>query len=182
MFLAKFAAGYQEGEKTLNIANNGESSSILEFGTHKGSYPDIIYTSKIKVNTKPIDAWLDENKLKRNFFNFLNIDIQGYELEALKGMKKQLKIVDYIYIEVNFCEVYKGCPNISEIDNFLSNFSFQRVGTLKTKYGWGDAIYAKEKIYLHRIYYIFLKIIMLKRFIFYKFKRIFSIFKKVIFF
>lgn len=181
MFLAKFAAGSKEDEKTLNIANNGESSSILEFGNHKRSYPHIIYTSKIKVNIKPLDAWLDENRIKRNNFNFLNIDIQGYELEALKGMTKQLRIVDYIYMEVNFCEVYKGCPNISEIDKLLLNYSFRRVGTKKTQYGWGDAIYAKEKISIHMIYYIFLKIIILKRFIFYKFKRIFSIFKRIIF-
>ena len=181
MFLAKFAAGYKEEEKTLNIANNGESSSILEFGTHEISYPDIIYTSKVKVNIKPLDAWLDENKVKRNNFNFLNIDIQGYELEALKGMTKQLKTFDYIYMEVNFCEVYKGSPNISDIDKFLLNFNFQRVGTIKTKYGWGDAIYAKERISFLRIYYLYLKIIMLKRFIYYKFKKIFKIIKKVIF-
>ena len=98
MFLAKFAAGYEEDEKTLNIANNGESSSILELGTHEESYPHIFYTSKIKVNTKPVDGWLDEKNVKRSNFNFLNIDIQGYELEALKGMTKQLKLVDYIYL------------------------------------------------------------------------------------
>ena len=181
MILAKFAAGNEEEEKNLNLANNGESSSILEFGTHKKSYPNIIYTSKIKVNTTPMDRWLDENKIIRKNYNFLNIDIQGYELEALKGMKKQLKIVDFIYLEVNFCEVYKGCPNVSEIDDFLLNFSFQRVGTIKTKDGWGDAIYAKEKISLLRIYYKFLKINNVKRFILYKFKRIFQIIKRIIF-
>ena len=179
MFLAKFAAGFKEEEKTLNLANNGESSSILEFGTHKKNYPHIIYTSKIKVNIKPIDDWLSENKFKRNNFNFLNIDIQGYELEALKGMTKQLRIMDFIYIEVNFREVYIGSPNISEIDNFLLNFNFHRVGTIKTKFGWGDAIYAKEKIFLLKAYYIFLKIIMLKRFIIYKYKKIFKIIKGI---
>ena len=181
MLLAKFAAGFKEEEKSLNIANNGESSSMLKFGTHEISYPHIFYTSKVKVNIKPFDGWMDEKKLKRNNFNFLNIDIQGYELEALKGMTKQLKILDYIYIEVNFSEVYQGSPNIYDIDNFLLDFGFQRVGTIKTKYGWGDAIYAKEKISLLRIYYKYLKIIMLKRFIFYKFKKIFKIIKKVIF-
>ena len=180
MFLGKFAAGCEEEEKTLNLANNGESSSILEFGTHKKSYPNIIYTSKIKVNTKSVDRWLDEKKIIRKNFNFLNIDIQGYELEALKGMTKQLKIVDFIYLEVNFCEVYKGCPNISEIDDFLLNFSFYRVGTVKTKDGWGDAIYAKEKIFLLRIYYKFLKINVVKKFILYKFKRIFQFIKRKI--
>ena len=73
------------------------------------SYPDIDYVSKIQVETKPLDDWLDENFKNKNQYNFINIDIQGYELEALKGMPNQLKIAEYIYLEVNFEEVYLGC-------------------------------------------------------------------------
>ena len=65
------------------------------------SYPDIDYVSKIQVETKPLDAWLDDNFNNKDQYNFINIDIQGYELEALKGMPNQLKIAEYIYLEVN---------------------------------------------------------------------------------
>ncbi len=34
-------------------------------------------------------------------FNFLNLDIQGAELKALKSMGDYLNNVDYIYTEVN---------------------------------------------------------------------------------
>ena len=50
MYLGKFAASSKEGHVKLNVANNGQSSSILEFGTHKKSYPNIEYTSKIGVS------------------------------------------------------------------------------------------------------------------------------------
>ena len=49
MTLGKFAAGRKNDSHILNLANNGQSSSLLEFGTHKKSYPDIDYFSKIQV-------------------------------------------------------------------------------------------------------------------------------------
>ena len=57
MTLGKFAAGRIADKKFLNLANNGESSSLLEFGTHKERYPYINYTSKIEVETKILDNW-----------------------------------------------------------------------------------------------------------------------------
>ena len=38
------------GKTKLNIANNGQSSSILEFGTHARSYPSIKYNGFVEVD------------------------------------------------------------------------------------------------------------------------------------
>ena len=90
------------------------------------------------------------NEILKNYsdfqFNFINLDIQGTELKALKGMDYYLKFVDYIYTEVNSCEVYKGCTIISDLDDYLNNYGFKRVKTSwvedKT---WGDAFYIRDK-------------------------------------
>ena len=156
MILGKFAAGNKKDRLFLNVANNGQSSSMLPLGTHKTSYPNIFYTSQISVDVLPYDSWANDKVLNKDLYNFINIDVQGYELEALKGMKKQLSLVDYIYLEVNFREVYINCSQIKELDKFLSNFNFKRVGTYKTNKGWGDAIYVKNFILLNQIYYFFL--------------------------
>ena len=74
------------------LQNNGQSSSILPLGTHKTSYPNIFYTSQISVDVLPYDSWANDKVLNNDVYNFINIDVQGYELEALKGMKKQLSI------------------------------------------------------------------------------------------
>ena len=161
MTLGKFAAGKKNGVQNLNLSNNGQSSSLLELGTHKMRYPDIDYISKIQVEIKSLDNWLDENINNKDQYNFINIDIQGYELEALKGMPNQLKIAEYVYIEVNFEEVYDGCSQLRDIDKFLLKFSLLRVGLRKTDKGWGDAIYAKNNIFLAKLYYLFLPIIRL---------------------
>ena len=164
MTLGKFAAGQKNEVQMLNLSNNGQSSSLLEFGTHKMRYPDIDYISKIQVETKPLDNWLDDNFKNKYQYNFINLDIQGYELEALKGMPNQLKIVDYVYIEVNFEEVYRGCSQLKDIDKYLLKFGLLRVGLRKTDKGWGDAIYAKNNIFIAKLYYLFLPIIRVIKF------------------
>ncbi len=165
MILGKFAAGSKKDNLFLNISNNGQSSSILPLGTHKKIYPNITYTSRLSVDVLTYDSWANTKKISQKLYNFINIDIQGYELEALKGMQSQLRVVDYVYLEVNFRELYINCSQIKEIDQFLSNFNFKRVGTYKTTKGWGDAIYVKDFILLNKIYYFFiipiLKIILL---------------------
>ena len=156
MVLGEFAAGSKNGNHVLNLANNGQSSSILEFGTHIISYPNINYNSKIKVEIKKLDNWLDENFKDKNSYNFINIDIQGYELEALKGMTSQIKIVDYIYLEVNFEQVYKNCAELKEIDQLLIKFGFKRVALRKTNAGWGDAFYSRNNSLFSKFYYFIL--------------------------
>ena len=156
MVLGKFAAGSKNGKQFLNLANNGQSSSILELGTHIISYPEINYNSKIEVEIIKLDEWLDENFTNKYLYNFINIDIQGYELEALKGMNNQLRIADYIYLEVNFEQVYKNCAELKDIDKFLQKFGFKRVGLRKTYSGWGDAFYSKNNSLFSRFYYFIL--------------------------
>ena len=131
------------------ISNNRQSSSILELGSHKIHHPNIYYTKSINMKTKTIKTIYKENNLKEDFANFLNIDIQGAELLALKGMDDLLNNFDYLYLEVNKEEVYKNCALITEIDEYLKKWNFKRVETYWSKdgkIGWGDAFYIKIKI------------------------------------
>jgi FkbM family methyltransferase len=102
-------------EVTFHEANNGQSSSILELGTHAEAHPEVQYVSSRTVNMNTIENLNIEKK-----FNFLNLDIQGAELLALKGMGNLLENVDYIYTEVNEKELYEGCCLISDLDDFLA--------------------------------------------------------------
>jgi FkbM family methyltransferase len=145
MVLGKFAAAASSNKLAkFNIANNGQSSSLLEFGSHSSSYPDIKYIDEVTVNLLTVDDWLDQLGANKVIYNFVNIDIQGYELEALRGMVKQLEFVDYIYTEINTSDVYKNCANAADLDKFLSGFGFSRVATKETDQGWGDALYSRK--------------------------------------
>ncbi len=127
----------------FNVANNGQSSSIYEFGTHSVNHPEVKYVGKIILKSKRMDRVYKENKIEKKFANFLNIDIQGAELLALKGMGDLIKEYDYLYLEVNSEEVYMGCGLITEIDIYLEKYNFKRV---ETKW-WGNAGWGRCFLY-----------------------------------
>jgi FkbM family methyltransferase len=132
-------------EKVIfHVANNGESSSFLEFGTHASYYPHIQYIQHFEAMTVPITDILC--KYPDIPFNFINLDIQGAELKALKGFGEYLANVDYIYTEVNEEEVYGGGALIGEIDDYLSKWEFVRVFTSMVPQKWGDAFFVKKKL------------------------------------
>lgn len=130
-------------EVKFNVSNNGQSSSILEFGTHKINHPEVHYIHSFKSKTKRLENVISNYKDSIKF-NFLNLDIQGVELKALKGLGKYLENIDYIYTEVNSDYVYEKCDLVVDVDDYLSGFGFRRVET--SWFGnckWGDAFYIK---------------------------------------
>ncbi len=131
-------------EITFHISNNGsQSSSILDLGTHKIAHPEVYYTEHRVTLTKRIDQYFEEKELIG--LDFLNIDLQGAELKALKGMGKLLNQFKWAYLEVNKEELYKGCALVEDIDFYLSSFGFTRVETMWCgNTGWGDALYIKQ--------------------------------------
>lgn len=132
-------------EAEFNITNNLQSSSILEFGKHKEYHPHVEFIETRKMTTTRVDTLLEKNEIGIKEFDFVNLDIQGVELQALKGFGKYLDNIKYIYTEVNSGEVYKNNDSIEDLDLFLSGFGFKRVETEMTPFEWGDAFYVKKQ-------------------------------------
>lgn len=134
-------SGYIEMHVETN--NYGQSSSILEPKLHLQQYPNIIFDKKETVEIQR----LDEEEFDRSIFNFLNVDVQGYELEVFKGADQTLYNVDYIISEVNGVEMYGGCARFEELTAFLQyyGFSLGHVEWHQNSRTWGNAIYWKNK-------------------------------------
>ena len=124
----------------VESANNGMSSSILKPKKHLEQYPNIVFDSEEIVEMVRLDEILKD---KENY-NFITIDVQGYELEVFKGSRETLKNIDYILTEVNRDELYENCARVEQLDEFLGQFDFQRVETNWEGETWGDAFYIKS--------------------------------------
>lgn len=129
---------------SLNISSNSQSSSVFDLGTHSQHYPEITYSRSESHTTVRLDEVLPvDTKV-----DFVNLDIQGAELQALKGLGSILSGVRVVYIEVNREELYVGIPLVSDVDEFLGEAGFYRVFTLWTHANWGDAIYVRADRFL----------------------------------
>ena len=134
------ALGSEPGEATMYVSDNEkQSSSILKPKVHLSHHPDVKFPSKEEVEVHLLDEYDCHN------YNFLNMDVQGYELEVLKGGSETLKNIDYVYCEVNRDEVYENNAYIEELDEYLANYNMSRVETVWSGGIWGDALYIKQK-------------------------------------
>ena len=133
-----------DGVVEFRIADNGQSSSLLPMKRHRVRYPDIHEVETIRVTTITVDTHLARAGLSPSDYDFANLDLQGGEALALRGMARCLRHLRWVYTEVNFEELYLGCPLVGDLDALLGGSGFERVTTADTGYGWGDALYVRR--------------------------------------
>jgi len=140
--LMNIALGNDNKKISMNVetANSGQSSSILNPVLHLTQYPHIKFESTEEVEMKR----LDDLGVDLSGFNFINIDVQGYELEVFKGAEKTLHNIDYIMSEINRDEVYQDCARIEQLIDFLSPYGFELVEQTWDGGTWGDGFFIKK--------------------------------------
>jgi FkbM family methyltransferase len=135
------ALGNEEKNVVMYLSDNGLlSSSVLKPKVHLQLHPSVGFPGVEEVEMRRLDSFVEETKN----FNFINMDVQGYELEVLKGGMETLKHIDYVYCEVNRDELYEGNVFIEDLDKFLSDYSMERVETDWAGTLWGDALYIRK--------------------------------------
>jgi len=132
--------------KTRSIA----SSSLLEVeATIQSSFfaenLHVASTESVYLDT------LDNEIASNEIVNILKIDVQGYEMEVLKGASKTLLNTNIILIEMQNHDMYYGAPRYYEIDAYLRNQNFilyDWITSLRNEgriYEW-DGIYVKKHL------------------------------------
>lgn len=135
-----FAAGEVPEISNLYLSsNNGQSSSLLKPLSHISRAPQVKFTGVREVPVKRIDSVFDNLSCPKVWV----VDVQGFELNALKGAGDLLKSVEIIYCEVNREEVYENCTQFKDLDDYLDNFGLHRV-LIRWWGSWGDALYVRK--------------------------------------
>ena len=147
------ALGSEKKQETINLSDfigenahlyKGQSSSILKPKKHLEQYEHITFGETEQIEVHVLDQFAKENNINPLDYDLMNIDVQGYELEVLKGSDSFLKEMRFVYCEVNRDEVYENCPMVEDIDNFLEKYGFSRAATDWAGETWGDALYVKQ--------------------------------------
>jgi len=114
------------GEYEFNIANNnGASSSIFNLKHHKDVWPDVDYSSKIKVKGTTLASLYERESIDPNKYQALVMDAQGAELLILKGCQPILEHFAYIKTEVADFESYAGGCELKDIVKFMEDNGFE---------------------------------------------------------
>lgn len=131
--------GQKIKKKDFYVSSNKQSSSFLEPKKHLEKHPEVTFGEKRLLEIKTLDSFNIED------CNFMNIDVQGFELEVLKGSEKTLNFVQTIYTEINTVELYDNCVLLPDLDKWLKQRGFFRKEIIMAdNCGWGDAFYLKN--------------------------------------
>lgn len=114
-----------DGRAKFNLASNGCSGSLLDFGKHTETFLGVTMVGATEVETRRLDTVLEENKLKSP--DMLFMDIQGAEYLVLSSLSPATRAgLKVIYCEVSMGELYKGQHTLRDIRVLLEpEFEFK---------------------------------------------------------
>ena len=131
--LREMAIGPEEREMAIHVSRADDSSSLLQITALQNNlFPGTAEKETRTVQVKPLEAVLSAKDIKSPAL--LKIDVQGFELEVLKGCQSLLSSFDYIYVECSFMELYSGQALAHEIITFLEKEGFYLSGVYHLSY------------------------------------------------
>jgi len=123
-----FAISDQPGEKEFFINQNLGSSSLLSStsrGKNLWGNRALETHSQTKVQCQTLDQFCSENDIEH--IHLLKLDIQGAELDALRGAERILEsgMVDIIFTEISISQSYNNQGDFHQILSLLNEFNFE---------------------------------------------------------
>ena len=146
--------GNEPGKKIFYISREPGKSSLYKpnknFLNKFDAWARFETIEKIEVEVHQID------KITNQKPDFVKLDIQGGELNALKGAQNVLDNCLGVEIEVEFAELYENQPIFSEVNDFMDKLGFEIIdfvnlrkwnrteGITGGQLVFGDALYLKK--------------------------------------
>lgn len=113
------ALGSASGESTIYETSNPHYSSLLRpaaSAVHDTAGAAAV-VDRSRVQVSRLDDWAARTGVER--VDLMKLDVQGYELEVLRGAGRLLDSVRAVYAEAHLTPAYEGAASYSEIDLYL---------------------------------------------------------------
>jgi len=131
--LQVMAIGSKSENRQMHVSARDDSSSLLPISSLQNEvFPDTAEAGVMDVKVAPLDAVITNEEIAQPAL--LKLDVQGFELEALRGCESLLSRFDWIYCECSFVELYIGQSLAAEIIAWLMTKDFRIVGIYNPVY------------------------------------------------
>jgi FkbM family methyltransferase len=143
VFCFQLALSNINGQMPFYLA--GGASSLLTPQDHfNRDYFHVDLERPIFVEVVDLDTWLDQQGISK--VDFLWFDMEGNELNALKGAERHLPNISLIYTEVNIQKFWNHCVCYEELKNYLSSQGFKEIWREICPNWQGNALFINTKI------------------------------------
>jgi hypothetical protein len=120
--------GERNGKTIIHVSANSVSSSILSvLDTSTTADAGTRFIGQEEVPICRLDDWATR-EATRDVPLALKLDVQGYELQVLRGAEKLLPRVRVLILEMSLARLYEGAPSFSQLFRSLEDTGFSASG------------------------------------------------------
>jgi FkbM family methyltransferase len=131
--LHQVAIGPGQCQAPIHISARDDSSSLLSITALQGKvFPGTAEVAIEVVKIAPLSDFLAVEDIQSPAL--LKLDVQGYELETLKGCEALLQYFTYVYCECSFMELYAGQVLADAVIAWLRERGFRLKGIYNMTY------------------------------------------------
>jgi FkbM family methyltransferase len=136
------------GDRTADVSMHVSSgatdaaSSVLPPKDLMPIIPHLAFQEQVTVSCTTLDEWAARHGVSK--VDFLWLDLQGYELSALRGGERLLRSVCSMYCEVNLIEMYAGVPLYHEVRSWLRERGFAVARVDFPNEAQGDVLFVRD--------------------------------------
>lgn len=136
------AIGPTTEQRVMHVSGRDDSSSLLPISSlQEKVFPGTGEVETTDVRVAPLDTFVADGDIISPAM--LKLDVQGYELDALRGCESLLGRFKWVYCECSFVELYSGQKLAADVIDWLSKREFQLMGMYNPSYDqYGKAIQA----------------------------------------
>jgi len=149
----RFALGDRRTTLDMHVSGFSPSSSLLPIGRlHVEVMPQTAEVGTETVDVIRLDEWEGVPALAGKRL-FLKLDVQGYELPALRGMGQLLERMEGALVELNFRSLFDGQSQYFEVMALLEGAGLHLAGLTGINthpvlhdFLWGDAVFFRKSL------------------------------------
>lgn len=146
------ALGSKDTEATIRVSRKLSRTSLLNRVKHdENSYP----TEERAIKIRRLDVVVEELEQAQKFLKapiLLKIDVEGYELECLRGASVTLERCAFVILEAPLTENFAGSYKFSDLIAAMSEKGFEVFQVLKAGNNSIDLLFGKVDDPLRRIW------------------------------
>jgi len=125
--LHEAAISPEQGTATMHVSAAADSSSLLPIGARQSElFPGTEEVGTAEVVVGPLDAFVSVEDITAPAL--LKIDVQGFDLEVLRGSAPLLAKFSYVYVEASFERLYENQALAGDVAAFLEAHGFEESG------------------------------------------------------
>lgn len=146
VLLCPFALSDEPGTLRLHVDSRGTgkgstAKAPIPHPDHEWTYEDVYQRDLLSVPVYRFDEWAASNTIDLGQYNTLVVDVEGMELEVLRGFGDTLDGFNFLNIECSERPVFDGQASAYEVEAYLRDRGFRRDSPI---FSHDDVMYVRE--------------------------------------